>query len=403
MHYSLYHENFKNENYESARSDLVWILEHAPEIPGGDDRNFERAVELYEGLAAQSEDQKVRQAYLDTAATHLTSAVPRMKELGLEFSEVNWEVMKGNFVQRHQGNLPDVEGLESPTIHFRRAFEAGPQEINVYYIRQVLQSYLEENDLQKAIEFANTVEAKRGEDEKVDSIIRSVRDRVFDMNPQARISYLEEQLEQSPDSMALLTDLFEAYNEQGNVSKASELAPRLMKMNPSAETVREIAKMRLENGRPKAALKAYDRAANQGVELTADDYFSRGSAYREMDQLPQARREFRKAIDMRSDFGEAYIAIGDVYTLAVNQCSGSKMSRQDRAVYWIAVDKYRQAKEVSPSMSSTADSKIQTYRQVFPRKEDIHFESEWEIGESFTIDYGCYSWIGETTTVRPSP
>lgn len=402
-HYSLYHQNFENEEYEKARSDLLWILEHAPEIPGGDDRNFERAVKLYEGLAAQSEDPKLKQAYLDTAATHLTSAVPRMKKLGLEFSEVGWEVMKGNFVQRHQDNLPDVEGLKSPTVHFRRAFEAGPQEINPYYIRRVLQSYLEENDLQKAIEFANAVEEKRGDDEKVASIISSVRNQVFSMNPQARISYLEEQLEQSPDSMGLLTDLFEAYNEQGNVSKASKLAPRLMKMNPSAETVREIAKMRLEAGRPEAALKAYDRAANQGAELTAEDYFNRGSAYREMGQLPQARREFRKAIDMRSDFGEAYVAIGDLYTLAVNQCSGSEMSRRDRAVYWIAVDKYRRAKEVNPSISSTADSKIQTYRKVFPRKEDIHFESAWEIGGSFTIDYGCYSWIGETTTVRPSP
>lgn len=403
MHYSLYWEDFKNEDYESARGDLLWIIEHAPGTPQGDDRNFERVVKLYEGLAKQAEDPKTRTAYLDTAATYLTSAVQRMEKLGLEYSTLDWEIMKGQFVERHQDNLPDVEGLKSKVAHYRNAFEAAPKEINPYYIRRILQSYLEENDLQKAISFASTVEAKRGDDAKVEDIISSVREQVFSMNPQAQIKHLEKQVENNPDSLKLMTQLFEAYNEQGNVEKASELAPRLMKMNPSAETVRSIAQMRLENGKPKAALEAYDRAAEQGAELSAEDYFNRGSAYQEMGQLAKARSEYRKAIDMRSDFGEAYIAIGDLYSQSVNQCSGSKMTRDDKAVYWAVVDKYQQAKRVDSSIASVANSKIQTYRKVFPSTEDIFYRSDWEKGNSFTIDYGCYSWIGETTTVRPAP
>lgn len=403
MHYSLYHENFKNEDYESARSDLLWILENAPEVPRGDDRNYERAVKLYEGLANQAESEKVRKAYLDTAATYLTSAVPKMDKLGLEYSKLEWEIKKGRFVERHQDVLPDTEGLKTPNAHYRTAFEVAPQEINPYYIRRVLQSHLEKSELQKAIEFANQVEAKRGDDEEVSNIISSVREQVFSMNPQAHISHLEKQLEQNPDSMELLTQLFEAYNQQGNVEKASELAPRLMKSNPSAETVREIAEMRLEDGRPKAALKAYDRAQKQGAELAAEDYFNRGSAYKEMGQLAKARREYQQAIEMKQDYGEAYIAIGDLYTLAVNQCSGSKMKRKDRAVYWAAVDKYQQAKRASSSVTSVANSKIKTYRKVFPTKEDIFYRSDWQNGGTFAIDSGCYSWIGETTRVRPAP
>lgn len=403
MHYTLYYENFKNDNFQDARSDLLWILDHAPGLPKNDDRNFERAVDLYEGLAEQATDEKTRKAYLDTAATYLATAPQKMQEKGIQYNGYEWEVMKGRFLENHKGSFSDVEGLKTPIAHYRKAFDLAPQELNPYYIRRVLQSHLEQNNLQKALDFANTVEAKRGEDQEVSQMISSVRKQIFSMNPQAQIGYLEKQVEQHPDSTQLLTELFNAYSEQGNISKASKLAERLIKMNPPAETVREIAQMRLENGRPKAAVQAYDRAQKQGAELKAEDYFNLGTAYQKMGQLANAREQYRKAIEMRKQFGEAYIAIGDLYARAVNQCSGSEMARNDKAVYWAAVDKYQQAKRIDSSVSSQANSKIQTYREVFPTKEDIFYREDWETGQSFTINYGCYSWIGETTTVRPAP
>lgn len=403
MHYSLYYESYKNDNFKSARSDLLWILEHAPGTPDGDDDNYRRVVKLYEGLAEQASDEEKRRAYLDTAATHLTSAVEKMEDQGLEYSPYEWERLKGRFVESHEGSVPDVEGLKAAAVHYRKAFELAPKELDPYYIQQVLKSYKESNDIQKALDFANTVEAKRGDDEEVANMVSSVREDVFGKNLQAKIKYLEKQVDQNPDSTKLVTDLFDAYNQQGNVSKASELSKRLMKMNPSAETVREVAQMRLEDGRPKAALKAYDRAVEQGANLKAEDHFNRGTAYQKMNQLAKARQEFRKAIEMRDEFGRAYIAIGDLYARAVNECSGSEMKRSDKAVYWAAVDKYQQAKQIDSSVSSIANSKIRTYRKVFPTKEDIFYREGWEQGGTITVDYSCYSWIGETTTVRPAP
>ncbi|MFB6271301.1 MAG: tetratricopeptide repeat protein [Salinibacter sp.] len=403
MHYSLYYESFKNDNFKGARSDLLWVLKHAPGTPDGDDDNYERVVKLYEGLAKQASDEQAREALLDTAATYLASAPKKMQKQDIKFSRYEWEVKKGRFVEKHKGSLPDVKGLKSPAFHYRKAFKLAPKKLDPYYIQQVLTSYLQNNKLQKALDFANTLEAKRGDDKEVAKMISSTREKIFGKNPQAQISYLEKQVKQNPDSTKLLTKLFNAYNQQGNVSKASKIAKRLMKKEPSAETVREIAQMRLENGRPKAALKAYNRAAKQGAKLKAADYFNRGNAFQKMGQLAKAREEYQKAIDMKKNFGRAYIAIGDLYTKAVNQCSGDKLGRKDRAVYWAAVDQYQKAKEIKPSLASVADSKIQAYRKVFPRKQAIFFNDNWEIGKTATIDYGCYSWIGETTTVRPAP
>ncbi|PSQ71622.1 MAG: hypothetical protein BRD26_03480 [Bacteroidetes bacterium QH_1_64_81] len=403
MHYSLYWENFKNDDFRSARSDLLWILENAPGAPDGDDDNYERAVKLYEGLAEQAGSEEKRKAYLDTAATHLTSAVDKMEDQGLEYDRYKWELLKGRFADQHQGSLPDVEGLKTAVSHYRKAFELAPEEIDPYYIQQVLKSYQQNNQLQKALDFANMVEAKREDDEEVAEMVNSMREDIFGMNPQAKIGYLEEQVEQHPDSTRLLTDLFNAYKRQGNVEKASTLAKRLMKEDPPAETVRDIAQMRLEDGRSKAALEAYDRAVEQGAELKAEDHFNRGTAYQKMERLAQARQEYRRAIEKKKDFGRAYIAIGDLYARAVNKCSGSEMKREDKAVYWAVVDMYQRAKETDPSVASTANSKIQTYRRVFPTKEDIFYRSDWEQGGTFSIDYGCYSWIGETASVRPAP
>ena len=403
MHYSLYYENFKNEDFQSAKSDLLWIVDNAPGFPKGDDRNFERKFELYKGLAQQASNDEKRMAYLDTAATVLSTAPQMMEERGLTYEPFEWEILKGRFLQEYEDALPNLSStsLETPVTHYRKAFDLAPMEINPYYIQQVIRAYVQNGDQQKALSFANTVEQKRGDDDEVAKILSSVRDDIFGKNPQAQVAYLEEQFEANPDSVALMQELFDAYVNQGNTSNASELAPRLMEEDVSAETIREIAQMRIEDGRPKAAIQAYEKmTSGTDASLTAEDYFRRGQAYEQMDQLSKARAQFRRAIEAQSDYGQAYIAIGDLYTSAVSDCSGSELGRNDKAVYWAAVDKYQQAKQVDSSVASTANSKINTYRKYFPTQEDIFYRDDWDEGSSFTVDYGCYSWIGETTTVR---
>lgn len=405
MHYSLYYESFKNDNFASAKGDLEWIIENAPGFPKGDDRNYERQVELHQGLAKQAASEEKRLAHLDTAATLLATAIERMDKRGLNYKEYEWEIKKGRFLEEHKDALPKLstKSLKDSKAHYRTAFEQAPHKVDSYYIQQVLRGYLNENQQEDALEFAKLVEEKCETDNELSKILSSVRNDIFGKNPQAKINYLQKQLEANPDSAGIMLSLFDAYVQQGNVSKASELAPKLMKTNPPAETVREIAEMRLENGLGEEALKAYEKAEKQGAELKAQDYLNRGNAYQKMGEFSKARSEFRKAIDMKSDFAQAYVAIGDLYAETVSNCSGSELGRKDKAVYWAAVDKYQQAIEADSTISSVAENKIGSYRDVFPSQEDIFYREDWNKGDRFTIDYGCYSWIGETTTVRQAP
>ena len=404
MHYSLYYESFKNNDFKAARSDLTWILENAPGFPKGDDRNFHRQYKLYTGLAKAASSDAQRRAYLDTAATVLASAPKTMDDLGLSYDPYNWEIYRGRFLQQYGGALSErPDGLKTAPVHYQKAFELAPAQIDPYYIRRVVQHHLKNNRQEEALAFMNAVEAERGSDPKVNKIVASARKDIFGKNPQAQVTYLEKKYNAHPDSAAIMLSLFDAYVEQGNISKASSLAPKLMKTNPPAETVREIAQMRLDDGRPQEALQTYDRAVTQGATLKAADHFHRGQAHKQMGNFSDARSAYRKAIEMDPTYAEAYVGIGDLYTRAVNKCSQGKLSRSDKAVYWAAVDQYEQAIEADSSIASVANSKIQSYEKVFPTQEDIFYREDWEQGGRFTINEGCYSWVNETTTVRPAP
>jgi len=404
-HYSLYYESFKNDEFAAAKKDLTWIIENAPGFPRGDDRNFRRMYDMYVGLAEKAENTDQQRAYLDTALTVLETAPETLDSLSLSYDPFEWEIRRGRFLQEHPQMASTLESdvLTTPREHYRKAFNMAPQEINSYYIQQAVQAYLENNQQDQALAFIEEVQAERSDDGEVSKVIASARESIFGRNPQAKVKYLEKQYEAHPDSTEIMQSLFDAYVQQGNISSASELAPKIMETNPTSETVREIAEMRLDNGRPKAAIQAYEKALNEGAELSADDYFNRGQAYQQMDSFSKARQQYRQALKMNPDYAEAHLAIGDLYARAVSECSGSELGRKDKAVYWAAVDKYQEAIQTDSGISSVADSKIQSYRKVFPTQEDIFYREDWTEGESFTINYGCYSWIGETTTVRRAP
>lgn len=401
--YSTYYEHYKEDDFKGARRSLLWILERAPEFPKGDDRNYRRVVRLYEGLANHSSERTVKAAFLDTAATYLSTAPEELERLEIPFERYKWEIRKGRFMERHRDTLSARTDLRRAASHYEQAFNLAPQKVDSYYIRRVLESYLEADTLEGALDFADAVSETRKGEPKVVALADLVRKRVFFRNPQVKIDRLKTQVEQHPDSTELLSELFTAYRDTDDTSEAYKLADDLLQQSPSAETIRQIAAMRLKNGDQRAAISAYERAVHEGANLQYQDHYNWGTAYAELGDPAKARREYRNAITMNNGFGQAYIAIGDLYARAVNQCSGEEMARQDRAVYWVAVDQYRQAKRVDPSVMEVATRRITAYAEVFPTQEDIFYQSTWEAGTSFPIDYGCYAWIGETTTVRAAP
>lgn len=396
-HYSLYYENFKNENYADALPDLRWILQHAPSYPSDDDRNFERAVEAFVGLAEQAEDEQQKRAYLDSALAYAEKAVPALESAGAEVDPYVWSLEKGRIIQSNSEILADRQ--EEMMQAYQSAYETAPDKIDPYYIDRIMRAYVLSDQKDQAMAMLEDLEANRAEEEKIQELVSTWGPRIF-TTPDERVAYLERQLERSPDDMEVAEDLFDLYMQEGRRDDASRLANRLMESTPSPRITRMVAKMRLEDGEPQKAFDLYQQIVNDAEEAAdADTYYNMGIAQQQMNQLSRARTYFRQAIEADPSFGRAYLAIGDLYARAVSQCGGGQMEPADQAVYWLVVDYYQRAKNADPSLSGPANQNISTYRQYFPNKERMFF-NDWTAGQSFTIDYGCYSWIGETTTIK---
>ncbi len=182
--------------------------------------------------------------------------------------------------------------------------------------------------------------------------------------------------------------------------KAIALAEDLLRVEPTVELLLLLGDFYLNDGQYVRALELLEQILDMpDFDPSAEIYFNMGLAHQELDDFPRARAHYRKAIELNPAFGIAYLAIGDLYVIAVSQCSGEALERADRAVYWLAADWYEKARRADPSVAQEADRNISFYRQHFLNDEERFFQG-LKVGQRYTIDYGCYSWIGETTTVK---
>jgi tetratricopeptide (TPR) repeat protein len=396
MYYSLYYEDFKNENCEGALPNLHWILENAPGYPRNDERNFERAIECYEKLAEAAEGDMMR-TYLDSALIMYDNTMPILEDAGAEVDSIDWIFQKGRFIQKHTADLPELQG-EVGDI-YRRVYEADHTKLTGYYIEYIIRDYVSNNDKQGAVEFMDDAETKFGDNEEVITSLQTWRGQLF-TSPEERYDFVVSQLEKDPENIELLQEQFELAQELEKRDELYGIGQKLVQMEPTPKTYGMMAEMHLADGEPEKALELFQKAIDMGA-TDAKTYYSMGTAEREMGRLSRARTHFRKALDVNPDYGMALIAIGDLYGNAVAECG--TFEREDRTVYWLVADYYERAATRDPSLAEQARQRAQGIRRYFPSAEDKFFKG-WNAGDSFTVNAAnsgsCYGWINESTKVR---
>jgi hypothetical protein len=116
--------------------------------------------------------------------------------------------------------------------------------------------------------------------------------------------------------------------------------------------------------------------------------------YAHIKNFPASRRYALRAAEYRSNWGEPYMLIGKLYASSGPLC-GPGRGWDSQIVTWPAIDKFRYAKQIDPSVAAEADDWIRRYRKYMPKKEDL-FMRKLSNGGSFTVP--C--WIQERTTIR---
>ena len=394
MNYSLYYEAFKNKDYQTALPYLKWILSCSPGFTGkppGDDRNFKRAVDLYQGLSDNVEDASLKRAYLDTSLVLFEEAVSTLQDAGAQVDEHEWLFEKGRFIQKNVDVLDDLQG-EVGTL-YRQVYDGNVDLLSPtpYYVN-VIVTDLARNDMKEdAVSFMEDVESKFSEDTEVMKVVDTWRGQLF-KDPVERMAFLEEQLEKNPGDLEIIEELIEIYKDLEERDKLSGMIAEMLSLSPSPKLHLEAGIMKLNDGDVNGSIDEFNLALNMegGDEIAKEINFNLGAALRQQGKLSQARRYYRQAVRLDPQFSQVYAEIGALYAEAVRDCGGAKMDREDRAVYWLVADYYERA-----GNSRTAAQ----YKPYFPTAEDLFFKG-WNVGDEYSVDYGCYSWINEKTKVR---
>jgi len=395
VNYSLAAENFKNEDYGSALPYLRWLLENAPTVYNGE-RIHRRAVNTYAELADATEDEGLKAAYFDTALTILRTGPTTLLDAEAPFNEARWERDFGNFIEKN-GNK--IAGLEDEAVeHWIKSYKLNAAELDHYYVRKIVESYARLEMKTEAADFMDDAEQHYGESPELMAFFDDMRNDLF-KSPEERIAFLEGELAEDPDDAGLVRELFGIYGAMGMAEQREQMGARLLELDPSTQTYIELADIKAANAEYAAALELYQAAldgAGEDADLSRDLEYKMAETNYDMGRLQSARTHARRAVRHDQSFGQAYLLIGDVLVKAVQD---SEFEREDRAVYWLAMDYYERAGRIDSALQNRARSKVRQYAQYMPTKEDKFFQG-WDEGDEYAVNYGRYSWVNETTRVR---
>ncbi len=406
--YSIYYENYKNEEYDSAIKYGRWIYKAMPKKLKGYsrfdlERNLDRLITAYSEAAKQKQDPSVRSAYLDTAQVIFDKVYSEFSEDEVDMFE--WKFKQARFLQENSDFVDN--GLTKAYDIYLDLFSQNPEKFTKlgdgYYLQVTLQHLVSEGEKDKALDMIKKAEPY-APNQKLLSFFDTMRNKLFD-SPKERINFLESQLEQNPDSTAILKDLADLYAQQNQNDKVQEIRNKLYELNPNFENTRALADYAINNANYDQAIKYLneaigktdDQAEKAKVALDLSD------AYLNKGNLQQARKYARQATNYDSDWGQPYIQIASIYGQAVTQCTeGRKLEREDKVVYWLVLDYLDRARQVDQSVANQVQNQYKSYQPVTPTTEEKFFKG-WEEGDEMEVNKSlmpCYGWINETTTVR---
>ena len=211
--------------------------------------------------------------------------------------------------------------------------------------------------------------------------------------------YFDPQFEQNKNDKAYLKKVIRVYTtsvcERSDIFVAA--SENLYRIEPGPESAHNLAIIFINRDDFKKAT-AYLKEAIEGENIDGE---TKAEWYYELAVLNSANKDYcktieyaREAIKLKSEYGKAYILLGDAF-IASRQNLGDDF--QQRTAFWAAADKYRKAASVDPALAAETRQKLADYLGQYPNNEDVFFR-DIKDGDSYLVG-GC---INEYTTAQSS-
>ncbi len=203
-----------------------------------------------------------------------------------------------------------------------------------------------------------------------------------------------EESEQDKKSLETTIALYKASACKGSdiYVAASENLYRIDTDPESAHDLGILFISRNENKKAETYLKEAVLGANIDTETRAQWYYELALVSLSLENHCEAIEYARKAVELKEDFGTAYILLGDAFIASRINLSDDF---QKRTSYWAAADQYRKAAQADPTLQMETRQKLNDILGQYPNSEDVFFRDLRE-GDRYLVG-GC---INENTTVQ---
>ncbi|GIV42627.1 MAG: hypothetical protein KatS3mg034_1937 [Vicingaceae bacterium] len=393
---SLY-KDFIKSNPAQARN--YWIIPFSL-CPASSEKMYLDGVDIYEALIKNEKDKAKKEAYIDTILLIHDRRIENFgkEEMILGYKgadlykyrpekvEEAYEMLKKSVSgMGNKSLIATIQYFMMASIDMEKKGKISPSEVveNFNTTASIAEWNIQNN--QKYSQYYKTAL------ENIEKLAAPY------LNCETLVGIVEKNFEANQNNIEWLKKWASMMDSKGCTESNSyiKLAESLYKLEPSAEAAKNMAMVYFGKKDYSQALSYIDKAIEQESDpaTKADYYIKQAVIYLKMGNYPAVRTAAQKALGLNASLGQAYLLIGDAYAASASSCGDDPCARG--MVYIAAVEKYQKAKAVDASVSSEAQSRINSYSAYFPKKEDCFFQGLKD-GDSYTV--GC--WINETVTVR---
>ncbi|MBT5859205.1 MAG: tetratricopeptide repeat protein [Flavobacteriales bacterium] len=394
--YQIYRNDYNNKKYEEAIKNWRWVFN---ECPSYNENTFKNGPRLYYERIKKDKANKL--IYLDTIMMIYDARIKHFERREYVLGKKGVDLLKYDptrFSEAYEMLKVSVDALGNST---------GPTVIGSYFkaldnVQKSTEEVTKQDVLDAYIVISEIISYNINNNKKYAKYYEGALTKVEDIfAPYAScddlIKVFKERLELGIDDISLLKNITKLLDQKDCTENEVfyTAANQLHKLEPTAESAYDMGNMSITKNNYSDAVSYYNQAIKlqEDVDYKASYYLKLSYACQMKGSYSDARSAVTKAAELKPEWGEPYLMLGDIYVSSASSCGSSNLEKG--AVYWIAVDMFMKAKSIDNVLAEKANKRISTYSKYFPSKEDCFF-NDIEAGSSYKV--GC--WIGRSTRVR---
>lgn len=148
------------------------------------------------------------------------------------------------------------------------------------------------------------------------------------------------------------------------------------------------------------AIQAYKKL----IELQPDNkdsYVNIAIIYKDLGQFSVARSYLQKAMNLDKEWAYPIYLEANLYEEAARDCSSrnGKLTFMDKCVFKLAAETYRRAGTKTGPYASVGAQRAKAFASTVPTQEDFFFKG-YKAGAVIKIEGSCYGWIGRSVKAK---